>query len=81
MKNKLTTTISSLTIMGMLVASPLAAFAKEGDVKTPKLNPSANFCTVINSEDFKALTKFEDNLVKRDGNRDEDAPRPCHTSV
>lgn len=67
MNNKLTTTISSLTIMGLLVASPLAAFAKDGDVKTPKVNPGTNFCTTINSEDFKALTKFGDNLIKRDG--------------
>ena len=70
MNNKLTTTLSSLTIMGMLVASPLAAFAKEGEVKAPKLNNGENFCTTINSEDFKALTKFEDNLAKRGDSRD-----------
>lgn len=70
MKNKFTTTVSSLTIIGLMAAAPLAAFAKEGDTKREKSN-GANFCTIINSEDFKALTKYEDRADKFDDKRDE----------
>lgn len=59
-------------VTAMIVVTPFAAFAETVDVKVKATN-SVNFCTVINSEDFKALTKFDNGLMIRDqkeGDRD-----------
>ena len=71
MKNKITTSISSVALMGMLVATPFAAFAQSADVSVKaKANANANFCTVINSDNFKALTNFDTRVTNLGDKRD-----------
>jgi hypothetical protein len=70
MKNKFTTNISSLVLMGMLVATPFAAFAEDGGGTQPKPANATDFCTLINSDNFKALTRYDDHVAKVGDARD-----------
>lgn len=60
--------VTGLVITALSVGAPFAAFA-ENTSSAQKALAAKDFCTLIQSTDFKALTKFEDRLEKKDEQR------------
>ncbi|MEI8224168.1 MAG: hypothetical protein WCG20_03535 [bacterium] len=61
--------VTGLVITALSVGAPFAAFAE--NASSTKNTQAKDFCVVIQSADFKALTKFGDLLDKKEENRSE----------
>lgn len=62
--------ITGLVITALSVGAPFAVFA-DNEISTKSTAKAKDFCVVIQSADFKALTKLGDIVTKQDDKRSE----------